>query len=212
MTLQGIINRVLLIDIIKGMTLTLKMMFRHAVTRQFPEQRIDPIPSFRGRHAFVRDLKTGKEKCIMCMKCATTCPSQCIYITKGKREEDGKLYLAQFDIEALRCIFCGYCVEVCPVCALVLTEEFEYSAYTQKKIYFTKEKLLSNWDEFAAKQKKDTYFNKFWRPDGLDTSKMPKAKRELAPLPLKMVEPAPEAANVAAAPAAQKAPEEKETA
>lgn len=203
MTLKEFVNRVFLIEILKGMALTFKMMFTHAVTRQFPEERRDPIPGFRGRHAFVRDSKTGKEKCIMCMKCATVCPSQCIYITKQKREEDGKLYLAQFDIEALRCIFCGYCVEVCPVCALVLTEEFEYSAYTREEIYFTREKLLRNWDEFAAKQKTDTYFNKFWRPEGIDTSKMTKAKREQGPVPLRMTVTPPEAA---------KSLEEKETA
>jgi NADH-quinone oxidoreductase chain I len=193
MTLKDFANRILLIDIMKGMTLTLKMMFRHAVTRQFPEQRIDPIPGFRGRHAFVRDMKTGKEKCIMCLKCSTVCPSQCIYITKAKREEDGRQYLAQFDIEALRCIFCGFCVEVCPVCALVLTEEFEYSANTRKEIYFDRETLLLNWDKFAAKQKTETYFNKFWRPDGLDSSKMPKAKREQGPVPVRAAAPQPEA-------------------
>ncbi len=203
MTLKQFIKRIFLIEIMQGMALTLKMMFTHAVTRQFPEERRDPIPGFRGRHAFVRDSKTGKEKCIMCMKCSTVCPSQCIYISKQKREEDGKFYLAQFDIEALRCIFCGYCVEVCPVCALVLTEEFEYSAYTKEEIYFTREKLLANWDEFAAKQKVETYFNKFWRPEGLDTSKMTKFKREQGPVLLKPGAATPEAAQV---------PAEKETA
>jgi NADH-quinone oxidoreductase subunit I len=192
MTLNEILNRVLLIDIAKGMALTLKMMFRHAVTRQYPEERTEAPPGYRGKHAFVRDAKTGKEKCIMCMKCSIVCPSQCIYITKMKREEDGRQYLAKFDIEALRCIYCGYCVEVCPVCALVLTEEFEYSAFTREEVYFTREKLLGNWDKFAAKQKTDTYFNKFWRPDGLDSSKMPKAKREQGPVPVGADTPQPE--------------------
>jgi NADH-quinone oxidoreductase subunit I len=207
MTLKQFVNRVFLIDIMKGMALTLRMMFRHAVTRQYPEETRDPIPGFRGRHALVRDLKTGKEKCIMCMKCTQVCPSQCIHVIKKKREEDGKLYLDQFNINALRCIFCGYCVEVCPVCALVLTEEFHYSAYRRSELFFSKEQLLKNWDEFAAKQKTDTYFNKFWRPDGVDTSKMTKLKRELAPVPLR---PSPEAAAspVAASPVSG----EKETA
>jgi NADH-quinone oxidoreductase chain I len=212
MTLKQFVNRVFLIDIIKGMALTMETMLRRPVTRQYPDEVRDPIPSFRGRHAFVRDAKTGKEKCIMCMKCSQVCPSQCIHIEKGKRD-DGKMYLAKFDIEAMRCIFCGYCVEVCPVCALVLTEEFHYSAYTREEIYFTREKLLSNWDEFSAKWKSDTYFNKFWRPDGIDTAKMTKAKRELAPIQLRGVEPVPAPAAEAApsaAPAAKPATEEKE--
>jgi|WetSurMetagenome_2_1015567.scaffolds.fasta_scaffold00939_2 NADH-quinone oxidoreductase chain I len=216
MTLQHFVNRVLLIDIIKGMALTLKTMFRHAVTRQYPTEVRDPIPSFRGRHAFVRDSKTGKEKCIMCMKCSQVCPSQCIHIEKGKNEE-GKMCLAKFEIEAMRCIFCGYCVEVCPVCALVLTEEFHYSAYTREEILFTREKLLSNWDEFSKKWKSDTYFNKFWRPDGIETARMTKAKRELQPIQLRAAEPAPAPASEAAPSAPDAAtqapkpdPEEKE--
>jgi len=120
-----------------------------------------------------------------------------------KREEDGRQYLAKFDIEALRCIYCGYCVEVCPVCALVLTEEFEYSAFTREEVYFTREKLLGNWDKFAAKHKTDTYFNKFWRPDGLDSSKMSKAKREQGPVPVRATAPQPEPVQ---------SPSEKETA
>jgi len=184
-TLKELANRIFLTDILKGMALTFRMMCSRAVTRQYPVEKRETFSGSRGMHAFVRDIKTGKEKCIMCMKCANTCPSECIYITKKKREEDGKQYLAQFDIEALRCIYCGYCVEVCPVCALVLTEEYEYSASSREELYFTREKLLQNWDNFAAKQKADTYFNKFWRPEGLDPSKMFKAKREQGPVDLR---------------------------
>ncbi len=187
MTLKELVKKVLFLEILKGMALTFKMMCSRAVTIQYPKQRRRIYAGFRGRHAFVRDPKTDKEKCIACMRCANICPSQCIYISKKKRPEDGKMYLAQYDIEALRCIYCAYCVEACPVCALVLTEEYEYSAYSRDELYFTKEKLLQNWDEFAAKQKEETYFNKFWRPDGLDHSKMPKGKREQGPVPTRPV-------------------------
>ncbi len=195
MTLKELIKKTFFLEILKGMALTFKMMCSRAVTIQYPKERRKIYPGFRGRHALVRDHKTGKEKCIACMRCSNICPSQCIYISKKKRPEDGKLYLAQYDIEALRCIYCAYCVEVCPVCALVLTEEYEYSAYTREELYFTKEKLLQNWDEFAAKQKEDTYFNKFWRPDGLDHSKMPKGKREQGPVPTKPIVVQPESAE-----------------
>lgn len=187
MTLNELIKKVFFLEILKGMALTFKMMCTRAVTIQYPKQRRRIYDGFRGRHAFVRDPKTLKEKCIACMRCANICPSQCIYISKKKRPEDGKLYLAQYDIEALRCIYCGYCVETCPVCALVLTEEYEYSAYTRQELYFTKEKLLENWDEFASKWKEETYFNKFWRPPGIDPSKLPKGKREQGPVPTRPV-------------------------
>ncbi|HMK43682.1 MAG TPA: NADH-quinone oxidoreductase subunit NuoI [Dissulfurispiraceae bacterium] len=185
MTLRDFVHRFLLIEILQGLQLTLKMFFTKPVTVQYPEQRRHVFDGFRGRHAFVRDAVTGKEKCIGCMKCANICPSQCISI--GKEKIENKLVVTKYDIEALRCIYCGYCVEVCPVCALVLTEDYEYSATQKEEIYFTKEKLLSNWDEFASRLPSDTYFNKFWRPDGVDSSKWTKAKREQGPVPTRPV-------------------------
>jgi NADH-quinone oxidoreductase subunit I len=182
-----------MVEIIKGMGLTLKMMFSKPVTIQYPEQRQHVHAGFRGRHALVRDAVSGQGKCIGCMKCANICPAQCITI--GKEKIENKLVVVRYDIEALRCIYCAYCVEICPVCALVLTEDYEYSATTKAALYFDKEKLLKNWDDFAAKQESDTYFNKFWRPDGVDTSKMPKSKREQGPVStrptMKSVEPTP---------------------
>ena len=64
MTLKERANKVFLIEILKGMALTLKMMFTHAVTRQYPEEKRDPFPGFRGRHAFARDPDTGKENAL----------------------------------------------------------------------------------------------------------------------------------------------------
>jgi len=186
LTIKKFINTVLFVEILKGMALTFKMMLSKPVTIQYPDEKRKIYPGFRGMHAFVRDPKTGRQKCIMCMKCVNICPSQCITLKKG-RDENNKPFLEQYDIEALRCIYCGYCVEVCPVCALVLTERYEYSAYSKQDIYFDKNRLLKNWDDYAATLSGDTYWNKFWRPDGIDSSKMPKSKREQAPVSLKPV-------------------------
>lgn len=186
MTVKQLINKVLLIEILKGMALTFKMMLSKPVTIQYPEEKRKIYPGFRGKHAFVRDQKTGRQKCIMCMKCVNICPSQCISLKKG-RDENNKPFLESYDIEALRCIYCGYCVEVCPVCALVLTEEYGYCSYTKDAIFFNKQKLLENWDEFAGKISGDTYWNKFWRPAGVDISKMPKSKREQAPVQIRTI-------------------------
>jgi NADH-quinone oxidoreductase subunit I len=184
MTIKDIAKRVFLIEILKGMALTLKMMFTHAVTRQYPEEKREPFPGFRGRHAFVRDPETGKEKCVACLKCATVCPSQCIYIDY-REQEDGYRILEKYEIEALRCVYCGYCVEVCPVCALVLTEFYEYANYSRGQLYFDRERLLKNWDEFTSKLKTDKYFNKFWRPEGIDVKRMPVGKRLQKSVPIK---------------------------
>ncbi|MBI3378114.1 MAG: NADH-quinone oxidoreductase subunit I [Nitrospirae bacterium] len=153
------------------------------VTRRYPKVKRPVKQGFRGMHALVRDPNTGKEKCVSCLRCATVCPSQCIYIDY-REQEDGSRIVEKYEIEALRCVYCGYCVEVCPVCALVLTEAYEYSNYSRDQFYFDRERLLKNWDEFTSKLKTDKYFNKFWRPEGIDVKRMPVGKRIQEPISL----------------------------
>lgn len=87
------------------------------------------------------------------------------------------MVVKRYDIEALRCVFCGYCEEVCPVNALVLTEFYEYVGETREELYFDKERLLQNWDEFIVTQKRP-YFNPYWKPRGIPESRLPAPKRK----------------------------------
>ncbi len=173
----GIFKRVFLIEILKGLSLTLRKLFAKPVTVQYPEEKKPLAPGFRGRHALVRDPKTGLDRCVGCYRCAQVCPAQCIYIETERDPNTKKRLVTRYDIDALRCIFCGYCEEVCPVNAIVLTEFYEYSGYSREELYFTREKLLRNWDEFIVTQKRP-YFNPFWRPRGVPLKKLPAPKRK----------------------------------
>ncbi|HCC69283.1 MAG TPA: NADH-quinone oxidoreductase subunit NuoI [Nitrospiraceae bacterium] len=153
----------LFIEIIKGLALTLSRLFSSPVTRQYPKEKRPPFPGFRALHALVRDPQTGREKCIGCGLCAAYCPSQCIYIYTSEGE-DHKKVVDRYEIEVLRCVYCAFCVEACPVGAIALTEHYEYSDYNRDAFYYTKDKLLSNWDKYMAGQKGERYFKRFWRP------------------------------------------------
>lgn len=185
MRFSKIIRKILLTEILKGLWLTLRMLFSKPVTIQYPFEKRKVHEGFRGKHALVRDPFLGDDKCIGCMRCTTVCPSKCIHIKREKREN--KMVVIEYIIDASRCIYCAYCVEACPVCALVLTEDYEYSSYRRDNLVFNKEQLLKNWDEFANKWQKDYYFNKFWQPPGIDPSRWPKTKREQGPIPIKRV-------------------------
>ncbi|MCS7203696.1 MAG: NADH-quinone oxidoreductase subunit I [Thermodesulfovibrio sp.] len=184
--IKEILNKIFLVEIFKGLLLTLRMFFSKPVTVQYPYERREIYPGFRGKHALVRDPFSGDEKCIGCMRCATVCPSKCIYIKREKIEN--KMIVIDYVIDASRCVFCAYCVEACPVCALILSEDFEYSTYNKEELVFNKEKLLRNWDEFIKKWPEDFYFNKFWQPSGIDPSRWPKTKREQKPIPIRKIE------------------------
>ncbi len=180
---RNLLETILHTEIMQGMALTLKRLFSKPITRQYPQEKPDIQLGFRGQHALVRDPETGGSKCIACMRCVSVCPSRCIYIRYHVDEEKNCRVVESYDIEALRCVYCGFCEEVCPVNALVLTEVFEYAAYDRESIFFDQEKLLKNWDDFAEMKGSaiNNYVNPFWRPRGLPEKYLAAAKRVNVP-------------------------------
>jgi len=162
-TVKAFIKKITFYEILQGMALTFRSMLTKPVTRQYPEEKHPAMPGFRGLHALVRESSTGREKCIACGLCAAICPSQCIHIYTGEAA-DGRKVAERYEIEVLRCTFCAFCVEACPVGAVVLTEHYEYSDYSRDAFYYNKEMLLANWDKYMAGDKGKQYFKRFWRP------------------------------------------------
>ncbi len=154
-------------ELIKGLMLTLRMLFKKPVTIQYPKERKKVAEGFRGLHALVRDASTGKEKCIACGLCVAVCPSKCISLHTSVGPDEGRV-LDRYEIEVLKCLFCALCVEACPVGAIVLTEHYEYSAYTRAELLMDKERLLANWDKYMPGEKGIDYLKKYWRPKAED--------------------------------------------
>ena len=164
MTIKKFFKTVFFTEILQGMALTLKTMFTHPITRQYPEEKRPAMPGFRGMHAFVREPETGKPRCIACGLCAAVCPSQCIHLYAQEDPDTGKKTIDRYEIDVLRCVFCAFCVEACPVGAVVLTEHYEYADYSRDVFYMDKERLLANWDKHMAGKKGEEYFKLFWHP------------------------------------------------
>ena len=75
--------------------------------------------------------------------CSTACPAECITIEAGDAPwQDREKYPVRFEIDMLRCIFCGMCVEACPEDAIVMTERSELAAENRGDLIYTKEMLL----------------------------------------------------------------------
>lgn len=147
----------LLVDIVKGMALTFKYVFKKKVTINYPYEKGPLSPRFRGEHA-LRRYENGEERCIACKLCEAICPAQAIYIESEARE-DGSRGTTRYDIDMTKCIYCGLCQEACPVDAIVEGPNFEYATETHEELLYNKNKLLSNGDrweqEIAANIKKD---------------------------------------------------------
>jgi NADH-quinone oxidoreductase subunit I len=166
MTVKELVKKIFFIEILKGLALTLRHFFSPAVTRQYPKEKRESFPGARALHALAKDEK-GKMKCVGCGLCSAMCPSQCIYIYTSEGEGHKKI-VDRYEIDTLRCVFCAFCVEACPYGAVVLTPHFEYSGYSRSDFYYTKERLLENWDKYMTGSKGKEYFEKFWVPKSKD--------------------------------------------
>ena len=118
----------------------LRHTFRRRITEQYPEQKPDLPPRWRGRIILSRD-PDGQERCVACFLCAVACPCDCISLANAVAE-DGRRYPERFRINFSRCIYCGLCEEACPTYAIQLTRDFEQSEYERRNLIYEKEDLL----------------------------------------------------------------------
>jgi NADH-quinone oxidoreductase subunit I len=138
----------LLSELLSGLRLTLRYMFRRPVTVNYPFERGPLSARFRGEHA-LRRYPNGEERCIACKLCEAICPALAITIEAEPRE-DGSRRTTRYDIDMTKCIYCGYCQEACPVDAIVEGPNFEFATETHEELLYDKEKLLANGDRWEA--------------------------------------------------------------
>ena len=143
-----LVGSFLLLDLLSGLWLTFRSMFRKAHTLNYPYEKGPLSPRFRGEHA-LRRYPNGEERCIACKLCEAVCPAQAIVIESEPRE-DGSRRTTRYDIDMTKCIYCGFCQEACPVDAIVQGPNFEFATETRQELFFNKERLLENGDRWEA--------------------------------------------------------------
>ena len=146
MALHSIVKTFLLTELLTGLSVTARTLFRKKVTVNYPEEKTPQSPRFRGLHA-LRRYSNGEERCIACKLCEAICPAQAITIEAEPRE-DGSRRTTRYDIDMVKCIYCGFCQEACPVDAIVEGPNFEYATETREELLYDKAKLLANGDRW----------------------------------------------------------------
>jgi NADH-quinone oxidoreductase subunit I len=61
---------------------------------------------------------------------------------------DGTRRTVRYDIDMVKCIYCGFCQEACPVDAIVEGPNFEFATETREELYYNKDRLLANGDRW----------------------------------------------------------------
>lgn len=139
-------ERTYLPQILGGLLITFRNMFKPAVTVEYPEERPPLPPGYRGVPTLVKDPH-GREKCVACQLCEFVCPPKAIRITPGEIPADGahaevEKAPKEFQIDMLRCIYCGLCQEVCPEEAIFLKNLYSITGFSRGEFVFNKSKLL----------------------------------------------------------------------
>ncbi|PJK01083.1 NADH-quinone oxidoreductase subunit NuoI [Lysobacteraceae bacterium NML91-0213] len=138
----------LLLELLGGMKLTFKYLWRDKYTLMYPMEKTPQSPRFRGLHA-LRRYPNGEERCIACKLCEAVCPALAITIDSAQRE-DGTRRTTRYDIDLFKCIYCGFCEESCPVDSIVETHIHEYHFENRGENIVSKPQLLALGDRLEA--------------------------------------------------------------
>ncbi|MBF8291588.1 MAG: NADH-quinone oxidoreductase subunit, partial [Steroidobacteraceae bacterium] len=146
--IRSILRTFFLTELLMGLSVTLRNLFRRKITLNYPEEKTPQSPRFRGLHA-LRRYPNGEERCIACKLCEAVCPALAITI-ESDVGADGTRRTTRYDIDLFKCIYCGFCEEACPVDAIVETRIHEYHMENRGENIMTKDKLLAIGDRYEA--------------------------------------------------------------
>ncbi|CAK0747156.1 NADH-quinone oxidoreductase subunit I 2 [Gammaproteobacteria bacterium] len=148
-TVGRYLKSLFLLELLAGLGVTGRYLFKRKITVQYPESRTPLSPRFRGLHA-LRRYPNGEERCIACKLCEAVCPAMAITIESEQRS-DGTRRTTRYDIDLFKCIYCGFCEESCPVDSIVETSEFEFAFEQFSDRIMTKADLLALGDRCEGK-------------------------------------------------------------
>ena len=154
---KQILQAALFYEIWDAMKVTFKHMFHKPITFQYPREQRTLPDTHRGALALLR-YDDHQERCVGCDLCEAVCPSRCIKVISSEdAERPLQRFASEFYIDITKCVFCGYCVEACPVNALAMTKVYEFSTHDKRTLLFDKKRLYEIGERHLADAKKYLY-------------------------------------------------------
>lgn len=142
-------------ELFVGLWVVLREMLKgksNSHTILYPLEKLPISPRYRALHTIKRLVESGNQACIGCGLCEKICISNCIQI-ETKYGSKGRKVVKGYTINLGRCIYCGYCAEVCP--ELAITHGQDYENVSEQRAHFTSmAELVTPMDQFKAGKQK----------------------------------------------------------
>ena len=100
-------------------------------------------------------IRTVRKDVLPASLCEAICPAQAITIEAGPRRNDGTRRTTRYDIDMVKCIYCGLCQEACPVDAIVEGPNFEFATESREELYYNKAAIACERRSVGAGDRKE---------------------------------------------------------
>ena len=140
----------MIIPVLKGLATTLRMVFTKPITQQYPEEKREMFPRWRGHPQLTID-PDGRRRCVACTLCMVVCPSNAIRGIVAAEGTEHEKYPVEFTIDLQRCIFCGLCQEACPKGAIKLNNLYELAQYEKSVLILDIERATQKASQLRLK-------------------------------------------------------------
>jgi NADH-quinone oxidoreductase chain I len=124
--------------VVRSAAISLRHVFEHKQTVQYPDEAPAVGYRFRGRHIFHQDV------CIGCTQCERVCPVIAIKMETHKDPTSRKVVTDRFAVDLGICYYCGLCEEVCPTDpkAVHLGPDFELATHDRRLLIYEMDQLI----------------------------------------------------------------------
>lgn len=95
--------------------------------------------------------------------CQQACPVPSLFRIEAIQLPNGKKKVVRFDMNLLNCLYCGLCVDACPVDCLIMTDIYETAKYQREKCVIHMDDMSERGKDFDRRRLKEP--DRIWIDD-----------------------------------------------